>query len=203
MIPQYKIFYSWQSDDSEARSIIRKGIKTAIAALKKERISIEMTEGGGGLGFVSIEDAVRMKIQQCDIFIGDVTPVGVVNGKDKLLPNANVMYEMGIATECLTANQIIAVALSGDWKVENMPFDFRQYSMVRLYKTSGAKVIEGEIKKRIKEVDSITRAKKARLFSERLLKNNIASGKYLTDAFLENRVEKDKARLFVTPYQQV
>lgn len=202
MIPQYKIFYSWQSDDSEARSIIRKGIKTAIAALKKERISIEMTEGGGGLGFVSIEDAVRMKIQQCDIFIGDVTPVGVVNGKDKLLPNANVMYEMGIATECLTANQIIAVALSGDWKVENMPFDFRQYSMVRLYKTSGAKVIEGEIKKRIKEVDRITRAKKARLFSERLLKNNIASGKYLTDAFLENRVEKDKARLFVTPYQQ-
>ena len=44
-----------------------------------------------------------MKIQKCDIFIGDVTPIGNVSLKSKLLPNANVMYEMGIATESMTA----------------------------------------------------------------------------------------------------
>ena len=124
MIPQYRLFYSWQSDNKDAKCVIRKALDTVMKQLKGNHIAIEIIEGGGGEGFISIEDAVRMKIQRCDIFVGDVTPVGNVVMKGKLLPNANVMYEMGIATECLTADRIIAVAMAGDWKVENMPFDF-------------------------------------------------------------------------------
>ena len=117
MIPQYRIFYSWQSDNKVAKKALRKALDAVTKQLKGENIALEIVEGGGGEGFISIEDSVRMKIQKCDIFIGDVTPIGNVSLKSKLLPNANVMYEMGVATESMTADRIIAVALAGEWKI--------------------------------------------------------------------------------------
>ena len=201
MIPQYRLFYSWQSDNKDAKCVIRKALDTVMKQLKGNHIAIEIIEGGGGEGFISIEDAVRMKIQRCDIFVGDVTPVGNVVMKGKLLPNANVMYEMGIATECLTADRIIAVAMAGDWKVENMPFDFNHYSMVWFKGESDIKALTERIKDRIRKTDIISRRINNRFFSNRLLNRNIQSGKYLPDTFLENRNAKEKARIFSAPYK--
>lgn len=149
---QYRLFYSWQSDNQNSRKCLRKMLATLVKQLKADNISVEIIEGGGGQGFVSIEDSVRLKIQKCDIFVGDVTPVGNVSLKSKLLPNANVMYEMGIATECMKADRIIAVAMLGDWQVENMPFDFNHYSMI-LFKDE--KDLD-PLKKRIKASIDIT-----------------------------------------------
>lgn len=200
---QYKIFYSWQSDNIVAKKTLRKALQTVVKQLKEENISIEIVEGGGGEGFISIEDAVRMKIQKCDIFVGDVTPVGNVAMKDKLLPNANVMYEMGIATESMTADRIIAVVMAGDWKIEHMPFDFNHYSMVyfKENKENHIKELTDKIKNRIKETDKITRRINNRFFSKHLLNRNIESGKYLPATFLENRNAKEKARIFSVPYK--
>ena len=119
MIPQYRIFYSWQSDNTTAKNIFKKALEKVVNELSKKGISVALEQGGGGCGFISIEDSVRIKIKRSDIFIGDVTPVGKVNAKEKLLPNANVMYEMGVATECMHAIRIMAVALEEKWKEEN------------------------------------------------------------------------------------
>ena len=127
--PQYKIFYSWQSDDKAAGGIIEKSIEKAVKKLEAKGYAIKIEQGGGGLGFISIEDAVRMKIQASDIFVGDVTPVGKVKYKHKLLPNANVLYEMGVATEVMSADRIMAVAVEGKWRVEEMPFYFNHYGL--------------------------------------------------------------------------
>lgn len=201
MIPQYRIFYSWQSDNKVAKKALRKALDAVTKQLKGENIALEIVEGGGGEGFISIEDSVRMKIQKCDIFIGDVTPIGNVSLKSKLLPNANVMYEMGIATESMTADRIIAVALAGEWKMEDMPFDFNHYSMLRYAGEDDLKTLTNKIKERIKETDRIERRVNKRFFSRRLLDRNILSKKYLPDTFLENREAKEKARVFCTPYK--
>lgn len=201
MISQYRIFFSWQSDNKGAMKALRKALKAVIRQMKEEGVSIEVVEGGGGEGFISIEDAVRMKIQKCDIFIGDVTPVGNVSLKSKLLPNANVMYEMGIATESMTADRIIAVAMAGEWNVENMPFDFNHYSMLRYEGEDDLKELITKIKERINETDKIERRINSRFFSRRLLDRNIISKKYLPDTFLENREAKEKARIFCAPYK--
>lgn len=198
---QYKIFFSWQSDNKEAKKTLNSVLNTVVKQLKREAIAIEIIEGGGGEGFISIEDAVRMKIQKCDIFIGDVTPVGKVTKKKKLLPNANVMYEMGIATESMTADRIIAVAMEKDWDVEKMPFDFNHYSMVLFKNETDTENLSNKIKDRIKETDKIARRLNNRFFSERLLNRNILSGKYLPDTFLENRDAKESARFFSAPYK--
>ena len=190
MIPQYRIFYSWQSDNIVAKKALRKALNAVTKQLKGENIALEIVEGGGGEGFISIEDAVRMKIQKCDIFIGDVTPIGNVSLKSKLLPNANVMYEMGIATESMTADRIIAVAMAGEWKVEDMPFDFNHYSMLRYAGEDDLKTLTAKIKERIRETDKIERRVNKRFFSRRLLDRNILSKKYLPDTFLENRDAK-------------
>ncbi|MBO7417748.1 MAG: hypothetical protein J6U14_02270 [Bacteroidaceae bacterium] len=201
MIPQYRIFYSWQSDNKEAKKTLRKALDAVAKQLKGDNIALEIVEGGGGKGFISIEDAVRMKIQKCDIFVGDVTPIGNVSLKSKLLPNANVMYEMGIATESMTSDRIIAVAMAGEWKVEDMPFDFNHYSMLRYAGADDLKTLTSKIKERIKETDKIERRVNKRFFSRRLLNRNILSKKYLPDTFLENRVAKEKARIFCAPYK--
>lgn len=137
MESQYRIFYSWQSDNSEAKDIVGRALNNVVKKLKTERISLKIEQGGGGCGFISIEESVRIKIRRSDIFVGDVTPVGNVKRRKKLLPNANVMYEMGLATECMAPERVLAVAMDGDWKIENMPFDFNHNTMLKFDKEKG------------------------------------------------------------------
>lgn len=201
MIPQYRIFYSWQSDNPRAKILLKQALDEVVDQLKRKGIAAIVEQGGGGCGFISIEDSVRIKIRRCDIFVGDVTPVGNVAMKGKLLPNANVMYEMGVATECMHADRILAVAMKGDWKVEDMPFDFNHYMMVKYDPDKDLPYLLSEIKKRIIDTDKISRRENNRFFSDRVVNKNIASEKYLPDTFLENLTIKQKARLFVAPYK--
>lgn len=201
MKPQYRIFYSWQSDNLQAKELLKKALDEVTKQLKGKGIAVQIEQGGGGCGFISIEDSVRIKIRRCDIFVGDVTPVGNVAMKGKLLPNANVMYEMGVATECMHADRILAVAMKGDWKVENMPFDFNHYTMLQYDPANDLQNLEGKIRKSILETDRISRRENSRFFSDRVVNKNIASGKYLPDTFLEDFVIKEKARMFVAPHK--
>lgn len=201
MTYQYRLFYSWQSDNKEAKKTFQNALNSAVKQLKSEGFSIEIVKGGGGDQFVSIEDSVRMRIQKCDIFVGDITPVGNVSLKSKLLPNANVMYELGIATECMSADRILAVALAGDWKTEDMPFDFNHYSMILYHGDNDLDELKNVIRERIQVTDRFNKRILDRFFSERLINRNKESGKYLPEAFIENREAKDKARLFANPYK--
>lgn len=205
LFPQYKIFYSWQSDNAAVASVVETTIEKAVKKLSAKGYSIKIEQGGGGLGFISIEDAVRMKIQSCDLFIGDVTPVGKVKYRQKVLPNANVLYEMGVATETLSADRIIAVAVDGvgsvKWKVENMPFDFNHYGLSTIDPSKPGTIdrLVNAIEARIETTNRIAFSKIEPYLADWLVDRNIKSGKYLPDTFLEDRDQKDKARCFVMP----
>lgn len=199
MVPQYRIFYSWQSDDSEARRIIGKALDKVVKQLKDDGISVCIEQGGGGCGFISIEESVRIKIRRSDIFIGDITPVGKVDHKEKSLPNANVMFEMGLATECMSPSRILAVAKEGDWKEENMPFDFNHYTMLKFSVEKGPEDLYKAIIHRIRETNRISKNENSKFFSSRLVDRNIKFQKYLPDTFLENLGAKDRARCFISP----
>ena len=201
MIPQYRIFYSWQSDNIKAKDILQQALEEVKAILKGKGISVSIEQGGGCSQFISIEDSVRIKIRRSDVFVGDVTPVGNVSLKGKLLPNANVMYEMGVATECMKPDRILAVAMKGEWKVEDLPFDFSHYTMLLYNPKKDFQKLKDRIEARITETDKISRIIYNRFFSERLLSRNISSGKYLPETFLEDRNAKEKARMFVAPHK--
>lgn len=201
MIPQYRIFYSWQSDNIKAKDLLQQALDEVKNQLKGKGIAVQIEQGGGCGQFISIEDSVRIKIRRSDIFVGDVTPVGNVSLKGKLLPNANVMYEMGVATECMSADRILAVAMKGDWKVEDMPFDFSHYTMLLYNPKKDFQKLKERIEERIIETDRLSRIANNRFFSDRLLVRNINSGKYLPDTFLEDMNAKEKARMFVAPHK--
>ena len=205
LFPQYKIFYSWQSDNDNVSFAVETAIKKAVKNLSAKGYSIKIEQGGGGLGFISIEDAVRMKIQSCDLFIGDVTPIGKVKYRKKVLPNANVLYEMGVATEALSADRIIAVAVKGvssvKWRVEDMPFDFNHYglSIIDPSKPSTINSFVNAIEACIETTNRIAFSGIEPYLADWLVNRNIKSRKYLPDTFLEDRNQKDKARCFVMP----
>lgn len=201
MIPQYRIFYSWQSDNTKAKDLLQQALDEVKSQLKGRGIAVSIEQGGGCGQFISIEESVRIKIRRSDIFVGDITPVGNVSLKGKLLPNANVMYEMGVATECMSADRILAIAMKGDWKVEDMPFDFNHYTMLLYNPKKDFQKLKNRIEERIIETDRISRISNNRFFSDRLLVRNINSMKYLPDTFIEDMDAKEKARVFVAPHK--
>lgn len=101
----------------------------------------------------------------------------------------------------MSPDRILAVALDGNWKVENMPFDFNHNTMLRFNEKSGQQLLYEKIINRIKEVDRFSKNENIRFFSKRLVNKNIKSKKFLPDTFLENLEAKDLARCFVSPYK--
>ncbi|WP_139379553.1 hypothetical protein [Zoogloea sp. LCSB751] len=128
-----KVFWSWQSDSPGKKNHFF--VRDALAlALKQVAADLGLTEAErpevdhdtkGEPGLVSIVDTIFEKISQAAVFVGDLTYVGKTeNGK--LLPNPNVMIELGHAITSLGPERIILVtnrAYGG--RPEDLPFDLR------------------------------------------------------------------------------
>ncbi|MCB9449788.1 MAG: hypothetical protein H6672_00015 [Anaerolineaceae bacterium] len=120
-----RIFYSWQSWTPGARNreFIEEALKQALA-------QIEETHGQPLIidrdtqnlpGAPAIADSILKKIEQCDIFLADVTIV--LQNDEHASPNPNVMLELGYAVKCLTWDRVILVMNKTLGSPENLPFD--------------------------------------------------------------------------------
>ncbi len=110
-----KVFWSWQSDiDGKiARHFIRDALDAAIkeltadleveAADRPEEISLDHDRKGVP-GSPALAEPIYKKIRSCDVFVADVTPVGVSNtNPSKKLINANVGIERTVGVACNTS----------------------------------------------------------------------------------------------------
>lgn len=121
---KFTVFFSWQSDVKSNRRIIKDSI-IAASQIQKEQYGyeVEIDESTRDLpGSPSIEEAVLRKIAKADIFVCDITPVGVA--EQKQMPNSNVVFELGFAMHALGEERIVLVAKKGNWNMKDMPFDF-------------------------------------------------------------------------------
>ncbi len=128
-----KVFWSWQSDTPATlnKDFVKKALEDALAAVsvelglsEAERPEIDHdTKGEAGL--VSIVDTIFRKIEKAEIFVGDVSYVGETS-KGKLLPNPNVMIELGHALTSIGPDRIVLVANRAfGGRPEDLPFDLR------------------------------------------------------------------------------
>lgn len=179
-----KIFYSWASDNSEreCRNLIREALQTAC-----EELTGELEEAGrevtldhdtkGETGSPPITETIERKIRDCDVFVADLTPAAVqdrTDGSIRIIPNPNVMYELGYAYRSHDYTKIITVmntgfagsALKAPAKLRDdvLPFNLRHRSYPICYHLH-----EGAEKKDL------------RLERERLLKALVAKIKPLTE----------------------
>lgn len=128
-----KVFWSWQSDTPAKNNhyFVRDALEIAFEKVATE---LDLDEASrpeidhdtkDEPGLVSIVDSIFDKIERAKVFVGDITYVGTTT-KGKLLPNPNVMIELGHALTSLGRERIILVANNVyGGKPEDLPFDLR------------------------------------------------------------------------------
>lgn len=156
---QITIFYSWQSDlsGSETRNIIQDAIKDAVKLLR-DTVDIEADrDTKGEYGSPDIAQTIFSKIDDCDIFVADVSAVCQYettdkdgNKKVKYMPNPNVMLELGYATHVVGWENVICVLNADYGAPEDMPFDIASRRLTPFSTKDGKS--KGEIKRYIKGV---------------------------------------------------
>lgn len=147
------IFYSWQSDlpGNQTRNFIQDCIEDAVKKFS-DTVGIEADrDTKGEFGSPDISQTIFSKIDNCDIFIADVSAVCNYeiknkNGKSKhkYTPNPNVMLELGYAAHVVGWDNIICVLNSDFGAPEKMPFDIAKrrltpYSLGNMKKKSEEK----------------------------------------------------------------
>lgn len=119
----WTVFYSWQATLPGAtnRSLIRKCLDSAVTALNTE---VEVNDSlrvdsdtGGRPGSPKIFDTILDKIDQCNIFVADVSLVAPRQS------NSNVMVELGYALKVLGPEGIVMVCNTAFGSMSDLPFD--------------------------------------------------------------------------------
>ena len=135
------VFYAWQAQRPGTcnRYLIEEALERALkdpASDKEEPLAFELDQDARGEpGAAEISAAILRKIDECAIFVADVTPVGtLINGK--VTPNPNVLFELGYAWHKLGPGRIILVLNDAFGTPEELPFDISKRSLVRYRRDS-------------------------------------------------------------------
>lgn len=130
----FTVFYSWQSDLPRkiTRDFIHEAAAAAITRLGNGLLLDESprldhsTDGVSGLP--AIGDTILGKIDQCGMFIADVSFVGQTIREDKerkLMPNPNVLFELGYAFARIGWKRLILTMNTAYGEEKDLPFDLR------------------------------------------------------------------------------
>lgn len=198
-----KVFFSWQSDTPNSHSKIKKGLEKACRKLSSELdckvVYDESTRNE--VGSPKIDDIVEKKIDECDVFVADITPVTEYHGKLGL--NSNVMLELGRARGVHEYKRIVILSAKGNWETKNFPFDTSHYSIdfvdldnVEIF----YHLIKGSVYYAYNCPETIFSHADHVLYSDYQITKNIKTGKYLPDVFLDKQDLKEHLRYFADPY---
>ncbi len=150
-----KVFWSWQSDRDPKlhHYFVRDAIKEACKLIatdpdyeEADRPEVDH-DTKGVTGSPDIASTILSKIASANVFIADMTPVGVTDpatlqpsveedkrSEPKFLQNPNVMSELGYAERALTTSRILLVANGAHYPgAQALPFDWRHRSGAKTY----------------------------------------------------------------------
>jgi len=126
------VFYAWQSDTPQKLNhyFIRDAAREAVDSLADDaaiedapRLDHDTRDVPGT---PDIPQTIFTKIDQCSVFLADLTFVGQTDAEQpKLVPNPNVMIELGRATKSVGPERIICVMNTAFGPPDQLPFDLR------------------------------------------------------------------------------
>ena len=130
---EFTVFYAWQSDRLEEtnRFLVRDAAKSAIKRVVKDSEVEESPrldhDTKDAPGLAEVAGTIFQKIAGCGLFLADLTFVGTSEpreGKEgKLLPNSNVVLELGFAARSIGWERVIAVMNTAYGPPSQMIFD--------------------------------------------------------------------------------
>ena len=145
--PSKTIFYAWQAQrpDKCNRYLIEEALERTFRELADDdQTPVQFTldqDARGALGSPEISTTILRKIENCNIFVADVTPVGtLINGRPT--PNPNVLFELGSAWHTIGENRIILVLNDAFGAPEDLPFDISKRALVRYRLDDPARVAD-------------------------------------------------------------
>lgn len=125
-----KVFYSWQSDlpNKTNRQFIQNCLETALKKIHENNLTISEyaieSDSRGESGTPELASTLFSKIDQCDIFVADVSIINSTLECRKVC-NPNVLIELGYASSKLGWEKILCVYNLSFGKIEDLPFDIR------------------------------------------------------------------------------
>jgi hypothetical protein len=135
-----KFFWSWQSDTpgETGRYFVRDALLAAMKQLRQpenveepttaaHREAMELTSDRQGVtGSPPLAATIKRKIDECEVFVADITPVSKVSrrkgGKEKRNMNINVGIELGYAIRAHGEEQVLLVLNEHYGGREFLPF---------------------------------------------------------------------------------
>lgn len=159
------IFYSWQSDrpNSTNRGLIQDALEGAAKDLKQdEELIVEPVidrDTAGVAGSPDIGTTIFSKIDEAAAFVCDVSIINQKVSEKRLMPNPNVLIELGYALKTLGQNRIVMVMNTAFGGPEELPFDLKQ-KRVQTYhfeeggtdKAEQRKGLQSKLKNAIKDI---------------------------------------------------
>lgn len=161
------VFYSWQSDIARrlSRDIIHRAATRAIERIKVDaavedspRLDHDTQEVSGA---PEIASTIFRKIDQCGIFLADLSFVGSTNPSDpnkrkKQIPNPNVLLELGYAVGKIGWDRVILVMNTAFGSPDELIFDLRHRRFPISFKfgtsdTRDAEVVCSALSEKIEE----------------------------------------------------
>lgn len=133
---EFTVFYSWQSDlpRKMSRDVIHAAARQAVERLNLDA-SIEDAprldhDTQGAAGAPEIAGTIFKKIDQCGVFLADLSFVGSTpppnaNHTGKRLPNPNVLLELGYAAGRIGWDRVILVMNTEFGPPDDLIFDLR------------------------------------------------------------------------------
>ncbi len=168
----HTVFYSWQSDlpNSVNRGFIKDALQKALKELGRDDVTLDMDTQDVS-GSPPIADTILKKIEECAVFVPDLTFVAKTEEK-RPVSNPNVLIEYGWARAKVGHSRIVAVMNSayGEPSEKSVPFDLRHHRWPTQYclepdadkktKTAEKKklvsALKTEIEAVLKEVDVLS-----------------------------------------------
>jgi hypothetical protein len=131
------VFFSWQSDSPDIRAEIESTLKEIIEEINKTRNPRQPLELKNSdeptPGSHNIVEELKKNIDHSLVVVADVTNVAVVDrkdGKEKWVPNPNVVFEMSYSFVKKTNDQVILIRKTGlSGPQDQAPFDYFQNRM--------------------------------------------------------------------------
>ena len=127
------VFFSWQSDLPETRSTILWALESAVRDLNRagtleEALRVDQ-DTDKVAGWPDIAATILAKIEHCELFVADITPINGPDPEARLTPNPNVMLELGYALATgMGRTRIVCIvneAYVPEGDLSRLPFDVR------------------------------------------------------------------------------
>ena len=127
------IFFSWQSDLPETRSVIGWALESAAKNLRRDGSVEEVVrvdqDTDGVAGWPEITSTILDKIERCGVFVADLTPINARLPNSRVTPNPNVLLELGYALATGMGRLRIICVLNAAYlpneDLKELPFDVR------------------------------------------------------------------------------